>query len=161
MSYLEATTFFHPISDRFYARVKTRMIFSPPPSIFFLFHEWTDDLPVLQLHCSTPSSFHLFFFRYLFVYLFIHPFYSFIIILLSLPWPHSQTPLSLGAITYVDITMLMRTRQVEATVVINSLRIFYYWPCTAALVQRGTRFQRGRVSGFSSPTCVYLTTARH
>ena len=70
------------------------LILPPPLSFTTSFSPRMNDLPVLQLHCSTPSkSFHLFSFRYLFIYLFIHPsIYSFIIFLsLVRPHPHDAS----------------------------------------------------------------------
>lgn len=99
MSYLEATTFFHPISDKFYARVKTCMISSSSflllfPLLLLSHHEWMifrfyNSIAQFLPRASISSPFVI----YLSIYLSIHPsIYSFIIFLsLVRPHPHDAS----------------------------------------------------------------------
>lgn len=97
--------------------VSKRVWFPPHPSsssflhyFFLTTNEWSSGstTPLLNSFQELPSLL-LSLFIYLFIYLSIHLFIHLLFFFPSCGHIHT-TPLSLGAITYVGITMLMRTR---------------------------------------------------
>lgn len=123
-----------------------------------IFRFYNSIAQLLRASISSP------FVIYLSIYLSIHPsIYSFIIFLsLVRPHPHDASIIRRNNLRrHHDANEdSLGLKRPLLTVVINSLCIFYYWPCTVALSFNVGHVFRGRVSGFSLRRRVYLYNNR-